>query len=231
MIEYNDLFDYGLLICQNKDYFKFSIDSILLAEFVKVKDNQSILDLCSGNVPIPMILTSKNDTLKITALEIQKEVFDLGIISIKKNHLTNINLINCDIKNYNSNKKYDIITCNPPYFKVQEDSEVNTNKIKRIARHEIMVTLKDIINCAYINLKDKGFFYLVHRTERLIDVINELQNKQFGIRRIVFIITKNTIKSDLFLIEASKCKKSDPKINIINVNGLKTYKNIFEEES
>ena len=231
MIEYNDLFDYGLYICQNQEYFKFSIDSILLAEFVKLKDNLTILDLCSGNAPIPMILSTKNQTIKITAIEIQKEVFELGKKSLKKNNLKNIDLINCDIKNYKDENKYDIITCNPPYFKTKEKSKVNYNEIKRIARHEIKITLEEIINNAYSHLKDNGTFYLVHRTERLIDAINELEKKQFGIRRIVFIITKNTTKSELFLIEASKFKKSDPKISTINVCGLKTYKNLFEEEN
>lgn len=227
MIEYNDLFDYGLLICQNKEYFKFSLDSVLLAEFVNLKNNQKILDLCSGNIPIPMILTTRNNTLDITAVEIQKAIYDLGIKSIEKNHLKNIRLINCDIKNFVSDEKYDIITCNPPYFKVWKSSEVNDNKIKRIARHEIKITLKDIVKCASDLLNDNGSFYLVQRTERLIDVINELENRRLGIRKIVFISTKNDTKNELFLIKASKNKKSDPKISTININGLKTYKNIF----
>ena len=227
MIECNDLFDYGYYIYQNSNCFKFSVDSILLAEFIKVKDNQTILDLCSGNIPIPLILTSKNKTLEITAVELQKEIYELGQKSIKENKLNNINLINADVTQLNIDEKFDIIVCNPPYFKVNEHSELNENEIKRIARHEVKIKLSDIINCAYNHLKEKGTFYLVHRTDRLIEILNELEKKHFGIRRITFISTKNTMNCQLFLLEASNYKKSDPKITTLNIKNLKSYKNIF----
>ena len=229
MIERNDLFDYGYYIYQNSNYFKFSIDSILLAEFIKVKNNQKILDLCTGNAPIPMILTTKNNTLDITAIEIQKGIYDLAEKSIIENNLSNIKLINSDAKGYKGDQKFDIVICNPPYFKVDEKSELNESIEKRIARHEVAITLPDIIECAYSNLKETGWFYIVHRSDRLIDVINKLETKKFGIRRITFISTNNDTKCELFLLEASKNKKSDPKITTINVKNLKTYKNIFKE--
>lgn len=229
MIVCNDLFDYGYYIYQDNEYFKFSIDSILLAEFVKLKNNQHILDLCSGNIPIPLILTSKNKTINVTAVELQKEIYDLGCKSIYHNNLTNIKLINDDVKNIKLEQKFDIITCNPPYFKISNQALINESPIKAIARHEIKVNLNDIIECAYNHLNEKGLLYLVNRPNRLIDVITALENKKFGIREIVFVQTKNTNKCEFFLIEASKYKKSDPKIQIINITNLKTYKNIFTE--
>ena len=229
MIECNDLYDYGYYIYQNSEYFKFSIDSILLAEFVNVKNGQTVLDLCTGNVPIPLILTAKNNTLKITAIELQKEIYDLGIKSIEKNELKNIYLINCDIKDFKSEEKYDIITCNPPYFKATSEEVQNKNIVKTIARHEIRISLNDIIDCAYYHLNEKGSFYLVHKPERLIEVINSLETHKLGIRRITFIQTNDLSKCEFFLIEASKYKKSDPKISVINIKELKTYKNIFKE--
>lgn len=229
MIKCNDLYDYGYYIYQDTNYFKFSIDSILLAEFVKIKNNLEILDLCTGNIPIPMILTSKNKTLKITAIELQKEIYELGLKSIDKNSLTNINLLNMNIKDFHCDYKYDVVTCNPPYFKINERSELNENKIKRIARHEIESSLDDIVECAVKHLKDNGTFYMVHRTARLIDVINSIQNAKLGIRRITFIQTTNNSKCEFFLMEASKYKKSDPKINTLNICNLKTYKGLFKE--
>ena len=231
MIEINDLYDYGYFIYQNNDYFKFSIDSILLAEFIKIKDNMKILDMCTGNAPIPMILTAKNNNLNITAVELQSDIYDLARKSIEINKLDNIKLVNCDIKDFNNAEKYDSVICNPPYFKVNEQSQLSANPIKRIARHEIKINLKEIIECAYNHLNDKGTFYLVHRSERLVEVINLLENKHLGIRRMAFINTNNDRKCDFFLLEAGKNKKSDPKIEVINVNNIKTYKNIFEEVS
>lgn len=229
MIEKNDLFDYGYYIYQNKEYFKFSIDSILLAEFVSFKKNDTILDMCTGNAPIPMILTSKNKNLKIDAVEIQKEIYDLAIKSININNLSNINIYNCDIKEYKPNKKYDIITCNPPYFKVNNKSLLNLNTVKKIARHEIMLKLEEVISIACNLLEENGKLYLVHRNERLLETLDFLKSKKFGIRRICFVFTGSNTNSEFFLIEASKQKKSDPKVTYLNIEQLSTYKNIFEE--
>lgn len=229
MIEKNDLYDYGFYIFQNREYFKFSIDSILLAEFIRFKRNDRILDMCTGNAPIPLILTSKDDNLKIDAVEIQKEVYDLAKKSIEINNLHNINIINDDVKNVKLKSKYDIIVCNPPYFKVNENSILNENEVKKIARHEIQLNLKDVIMTASKHIKETGKFYMVHRNERLIDAINLLEENSFGIRKICFVFTKEYATSEFFLIEAVKHQKSDPKIAYLNIKNLKTYKGIFEE--
>lgn len=229
MIQKNDLFDYGTYIFQNTNYFKFSIDSILLAEFVSFKSHQMILDMCNGNAPIPLILSTKDDTLKIDAVEIQKEVFDLAKRSIEHDGYKNINLVNADIKDYRSKLKYDIVICNPPFFKVDEHSILNGNIVKRIARHEVAITLKEVIEIAKKNLNENGKFYIVNRTNRFLETINELQNKRLGIRKICFIYTKDNREAEFFMIESEQNKKDDPKISSINIKGLKTYKNIFKE--
>ena len=230
MIEKNDLFDYGYYIYQNSDYFKFSLDSILLAEFVKFKENDEILDMCTGNAPIPMILTAKNNKLNIDAVEIQSEIYDLAQKSIETNKLSNITLYNTDIKEFNINKKYDIITCNPPYFKVGNNSLLNENKIKQIARHEVKLKLEDIIDIATKQIKETGSFYLVHRCDRLIDTIHLLEKVPLGIRRICIIYTKDNSNGEFFLLEATKNKKDDAKITYKNIKDLKSYKNIFGGE-
>lgn len=229
MIQKNDLFDYGTHIFQNTNYFKFSIDSILLAEFVSFKSHQTVLDMCTGNAPIPLILSTKDNTLKIDAVEIQKEVFDLAKRSIEHDGYKNINLVNADIKDYKSKLKYDIVICNPPFFKVDEHSILNENIVKRIARHEVAITLKEVIEIAKNNLNENGKFYIVNRTNRFLETINELQNKRLGIRKICFIYTKDNSEAEFFMIESEQNKKDDPKISSINIKGLKTYKNIFKE--
>ena len=225
MIQKNDLFDYGTHIFQNTNYFKFSIDSILLAEFVSFKSHQTVLDMCTGNAPIPLILSTKDDTLKIDAVEIQKEVFDLAKRSIEHDDYKNINLVNADIKDYKSKLKYDIVICNPPFFKVDEHSILNENIVKRIARHEVAITLKEVIEIAKNNLNENGKFYIVNRTNRFLETIN----KRLGIRKICFIYTKDNREAEFFMIESEQNKKDDPKISSINIKGLKTYKNIFKE--
>lgn len=230
MTTLNDLYDYGLKIYQDTDFFKFSIDSILLAEFVNFHSLDLVLDMCTGNAPVPLILSTKDNTLKIDGVEIQEEVYNLATKSIQYNNLSDrITIFNSDIKEIELNDKYDIVTCNPPYFKVTDTSHKNDNKIKQIARHEICLTLEETIETAKKHLKETGKFYMVHRTERFLDTTKLLEENKLGIRKIVFIYTKKDKKAEFFLIEASKHKKSDPKIYSICTEGLKTYQNIFEE--
>lgn len=227
----NDLFDYSLKIFQNSDYFKFSLDSILLGEFVEIKNNNIVLDLCSGNAPVPLILSTKNNTIKIDAVEVQKELCTLARKSIDTNNLNEqIRIFEEDIKNFHPKIKYDIVTCNPPYFKNTQFSQKNENKIKQIARHEILITLEQIISLSRKFLKENGSIYLVQRIDRLLETINLLEKNKFGIRKVVFVNTKENCNSEFFLIKATISKKSDLKVKTINAYTLKSYKNIFEEE-
>ena len=230
MIELNDLYDYGLKIYQNSNYFKFSIDSLLLGEFVEIKKNDTILDMCTGNCPVPLLLLTKEKNLHIDAVEVQEEVFNLAKKSIEYNNLNNsINLIKGDINNVNLDKKYDIITCNPPYFKVNSNKMQNKNDIKKIARHEVLINLDDIARIASNNLKETGDFYLVHRPERIVDIINSLNKYSLGVREICIVNTNDNYLSKLILFKASKNKKNDVKVYNINIKDLKSYKNIFKE--
>lgn len=230
MTEINDLFDYGLKIYQNRDFFKFSLDSILLAEFVNLKNVESILDMCTGNAPVPLILHTKKPTVEIDAVEIQEEVFNLADHSIKENGLTDkIKIYNSDIKTINLNKKYDVVTCNPPYFRVNNKTLQNENEVKRIARHEIKVTLEDVIKIAKKHIKENGTFYLVHRTDRLLETIDTLHKYNFGLRKMALILTKTDGYAEFFIIEASNYKKDDLKVVVKDVSNFKSYKGVFEE--
>lgn len=152
------------IIYQQKELFRFTIDSMLLSGFIEVKDGvKSIVDLGTGNAVIPIYLTLKTDA-EIYGVEIQKEVYDLGAKSVKENNLENqIKLFNEDIKNTPKlfkNKEFDIVTCNPPFFKYQASSKINKNDFLTIARHEVKITLEEIIKVSYELLKDKGSLYL-----------------------------------------------------------------------
>lgn len=211
----NDLYDYGYKIVQNDNYFKFSLDSILLSDFVKLNfSDKNLLDMCSGNCPIPIILSSKINN--IVAFEIQKEVFELGIRSIDLNGINNIKLINDDVKNINNYYEdgyFDIVTCNPPYFKLNDGSIVNDCFIKAIARHEVMIKLSDIIKISYKMLRDKGRLFIVYRTDRLIELIDVLRVNKFGIRTLQFCYHDLNCDCSIVLVEAMKNGKDDLKIN------------------
>ena len=155
----NDLFDYkNRYIYQDKDGFKFSLDSILLAEYPHVKDNLKILDMCSGNAAIPLIISTKTKS-SIVAFEIQEEIAALAKKSVELNKLENqIEVINDDVNNiikYFSKEYFDIIVCNPPYFK-NNSSIHNKEEIKAIARHEIKINLEQILEISFHYLGNRG---------------------------------------------------------------------------
>ena len=231
----NDLFDYGLYIYQDSDKFKFSLDSILLAEFVEIGSTiNQIVDFCSGNGPVPMILSTKCNA-NILGIEIQESIYSLGKDSIEYNGLVNkINFINDNIINVKKHfpaESVDVVTCNPPYFKyLENNSLINENREKAIARHEITMDLDSMIKSAKYILKNKGVFYLVHRCDRLEEIINCLVNNGFTVKKLQFVYSNLNKEAIMVLIKAinngnSGCLKIMPPIDI---SKFKSYKGIFE---
>lgn len=216
-IEINDLVYFkDIKIVQDKDYFNFSLDSILLPNFVEItRRTKKILDMCTGNAPIPLILSMKTDA-KIYGVELQKEVYDLAKETIKINNLENqIELINDNIKNLKKifdTETFDIITCNPPYFKKKNDSIINENKIKSVARHEIEMKLEDVMIISKALLKNEGSLVLVHRTDRLIEIIELMKKHNIEPKRMRLIYPKVNMKSNLVLIDGRKNGKEGLKI-------------------
>ena len=126
----NRLLNYDMVIYQDDSWFKFSLDSVLLVNFLTINLGcKKIIDLASGNAPIPMLLSLRTKN-KIDAIELQRCIYDLGIESIKENGLDNqINLVCGDIKNikeYFCSDSYDLVLCNPPYFKAYDKKNLNS---------------------------------------------------------------------------------------------------------
>ena len=216
-IEINDLVYFkNIKIVQDKDYFNFSLDSVLLPNFVDItKKTKMILDMCTGNAPIPLILSTKTDA-KIYAVELQKEVYNLAKETIKINKLDNqIVLINNNIKNLKkifNTETFDIIKCNTPYYKKKEDSIINENIVKSIVRHEIEMELEEVIMISKALLKNEGSLVLVHRTDRLIEIIELMRKHNIEPKRMRLIYPKINTESNLVLIDGRKNGKKGLKI-------------------
>lgn len=209
----NDLLGYpGLKICQRPDMFNFSLDSTILAYYVKINSStKKIMDLGCGNGYIPIFLTLRTKAM-IYGVEIQEEVFELAKKSVEINKLEDqIKLYNGDLKKIHETvgvSCFDIVTCNPPYFIYKDTSLVNNTEYKVIARHEVKVTLDEVIKEAKILLKDGGIFAMVHRAERFLDVLESLRNNNFEAKRLLFIYPKTTSKEALGIyIEAIKSSR------------------------
>ncbi len=205
----NDLVNYNnLKIYQNTDWFLFSLDSVLLPNFVTLNKNiKTIMDLGTGNAPIPLILSTKTKA-RIIGIEIQKDVYELARKTIEYNSLQHrIELYNLDIRKLNNHFKgdsVDIITCNPPYFKVEKESNLNENPHKIIARHEISLTLEDVLKTSRYLLKNNGVLALVHRTDRFLDILRLCSKYGLEVKKIRFIYPKVDSESNMILVEARK---------------------------
>lgn len=233
--ELNDLFDYDYKIYQDTEFFKFSLDSVLLSEFVELKaSNKKILDMCTGNGAVAMILSKiYGDKINITGVELQKEIFALAKESVEYNKINNITLVNDDIVNYanTSKEEFDLVVCNPPYFKTSNVEIINDNEIKAIARHEIKLDLDGVIYSASKCVKNKGMFYLVHRPERLADIILTMNKYKFGVKRVQAVYDHVGAKCSLILVEAMYNGENYVKITEpIYLNEKRSYKGIFRGE-
>lgn len=233
----NDLFDYpNRYIMQIKDGFKFSLDSLLLAEFISLRQSDKlILDMCTGNAPVPLVLSLKTDA-KIIGFELQKDIAELAWESISINGLDKqIKVINDDVKNVDKFFKpnsFDVITCNPPYFKVNDNKSKNKNDYLTLARHEIAIDLETIFKLVNRFLKDNGNFYMVHRSERLDEIIIFANKYRLNVKEIQFISTKMNNNPSTILVKCVKNSKLGVKIKKeICVDNLSTYQHLFEGSS
>ena len=206
----NDLLGYeGLKIIQRPDIFNFSLDSTLLAHFVTInKSDKAIIDLGTGNAPIPIFLTLRTNA-HIYGVEIQQEIYDLARRSVEINNLENqITILNADARTIHQTlgvSSFDVVTVNPPYFPYQEGSNINKNDYLTIARHEVCFNLDEVLQTSRRLLKDGGTLAMVHRADRMVDILDAFRKYQIEPKRIRFVYPKQNSQEALaILIEGKK---------------------------
>lgn len=217
----NELLGRPLLkIYQDPDSFNFSTDSMLLADFASIPARvKNICDLCTGNAPIPLYFSLRTKA-KIIGVEVQEHSYDLAIKSVEENKLENqIEIINDNLINISEKigkNKFDLVTCNPPFFKVG-NNRINPNDAKAVARHEILANLDDIVKEAARLLNSKGIFSMVHRPDRLLEILDTFRKYKIEPKRLQFIYPKPNSQCNTILIEGVKD----------GANGLKILEPIF----
>ena len=198
-----DLPSVNCKIIQKKKGFRFTVDSILLVNFLKLKKNTNLLDIGTGTGIMPLLLCRKEEINLITAVEIETEIAKMFEKTIEINSLeSKIKLINIDIKNYKE-KPFNMIISNPPYMKLNE-GYVSPHDYRAGARHEVNLDLKELLINGKRLLKNGGSFNLVYRTNRFMEVLDEAKILNLNVKRIRFIYSKLNQSSDLFMIEMIK---------------------------
>lgn len=204
MEKIEDLGINGYKIIQNKDGFCFGSDAVLLAKFAKVKKGGRVLDLCTGTGIIPVLLYALCAPARIDAVEIIPHVADMARRTMELNGLSDvIRVENADLKNaaeLYGKSVFDAVTCNPPYMN-SGGGLVNPKEALAVSRHEIMCTLDDVVRASADCLKPLGRLFMVHRADRLCDVVSAFRRYKIEPKRLAVVYPNSGKAANLILIE------------------------------
>jgi tRNA1Val (adenine37-N6)-methyltransferase len=203
----DDLQRCGLKIIQNPGKFCFGMDAVLLSGFMKVKRNEPAIDLGTGTGIIPILLTAKTEGISFTGLEIQKDMADMARRSVEMNGLLDkVKIVNGDIKEADKlfgKAAFGVVSCNPPYM-AKGKGKANPEDAFSIARHEVLVTLEDVVRQASLLLRPLGRFYMVHRPLRLAEIFEMLNKYSLEPKRMKMVHPFIDSPANMVLIEAVK---------------------------
>ncbi len=235
---FDDLQLHGLKIIQNKNKYTFTADAVLIAGFCKVKKGDSVVDLGCGSGIISILLAEKSKAKIIYGVEIQRDMCEMASRSVEFNKLQDrVKITLCDMQEAYKiiGNDHDVVVCNPPYFK---EGTCSKNECENIAtsRHEVKITLEQVITSAKKLLKFGGKFFLVHKCDRLAEIICGLKNNGLEPKRIRFVQSLASSAPHLVLIESVSGGSSGVKVesNLIlnNPDGSLTEKarQIYDKE-
>ncbi|RKQ33012.1 tRNA1(Val) (adenine(37)-N6)-methyltransferase [Oceanobacillus halophilus] len=210
------LADESMRIIQSPTAFAFSLDAVMLANFASTpKKKGTILDLCTGNGVVPLLLSRKTEA-KITGVEIQDRIYSMAERNIQLNDLEDqLNVIHGDLREMKpvlGHSSFQVVTCNPPYFKTPSNREQNQNEYLTIARHEIFCTLEDVVKACKLHVKPGGKVAMVHRPGRLVDIITLFRKYNLEPKRLQLVYPKAGKQANMLLIEGIRDGKADLKI-------------------
>ncbi|WMZ85587.1 tRNA1(Val) (adenine(37)-N6)-methyltransferase [Staphylococcus pseudintermedius] len=215
MLQPGERLDYlireDLRIIQNDAVFSFSTDALLLGHFTEVRKRDRILDMCAGNGVIPLLLSDKGNNV-ITGVEIQPQLVNMAVRSVQYNHLEDrITMVEMDINaliQAYSPAQFDLITCNPPYFKANQTNQ-HQLEAHKIARHEIYCTLDDCLRVSNHLLKEGGRVVMVHRAERMLDLFESMRHYRIEPKRLHMIFSKPGKAAQTIVVEGRKGGRQD----------------------
>ena len=165
------------------------------------------MDIGTGNGILPILLSDNEFLSELVGIDIQKENIDRANQALQLNKIEkNIQFECMDIREYKKSNYFDVIISNPPYMN-DNGKKINENEHKAISRHEIKLSLNELISNAKRLLKPIGLLYFIHRTHRLVEIIKTLDKNNFSVKKIIFIYSAQNNKSTMMFVEAVKGKK------------------------
>ena len=203
----DDLQCKGYQLIQKPEGFCFGVDAVLLSDFVKIKPGQNVLDLCTGSGVIPILLAAKTSAGHLTGLELQEEYADMAERSVKYNSLEDrIDIVCGDVK---EGKKlfqpasFQVVTVNPPYM-TDNHGLKNVYEPKTIARHEVALSLEDVISLASYVLPESGNFFMIHKPFRLAEIFYMMKEYHIEPKRMRLIHPYVDKEPTMVMIQGTK---------------------------
>ncbi|WEG73206.1 tRNA1(Val) (adenine(37)-N6)-methyltransferase [Vagococcus intermedius] len=200
----DQLYADDIQIIQSHEVFSFSLDAVLLANFAGLPKRGTIVDLCAGNGAVSLFMSRKTSA-HIIGVELQERLADMGRRSIQLNGLeSQLSMLTMDLKNVTHAIKkdsVDLVVCNPPYFKELPTNQKNPNPYLAIARHEIKTNLDTVIQESSGLLKFNGKLAIVHRPERLLDILETMKKYHIMPKRVQFVYPKSGKEANILLVE------------------------------
>ncbi len=215
----DDLEYKGLKIIQDKEGFCFGIDAVLLSDWAKgIKQNSKAIDIGTGTGIVSILLSAKSKLSKIYGIEIQQDVAEMAKRSVELNDLQDkIEIVNCNVKDVIKDKIFEVdsidaIVTNPPYMKLNTGNK-NEEYKKLVSRHELECNIEDIAKISSKLLRTKGELYMIHRVDRMIDVICTLRENRLEPKEIRLVQSNSKKEPNLFLIKCVKDAGKELKIH------------------
>ncbi len=199
-----DLEREGLKIIQKEKGFRFGVDAVLLSDFAKIRKNDLVMDFCTGTGVLPILLYGKSQAKEIMGIELQDEFAEMAKRSVELNHIEDkVKILQGDIREeklLKSLPKFNVVTANPPYKK-ENSGIINEKDALTIARHEVSLNLEEVIRGARIVLKDQGRFYMIHRPERLADILTLMRKYRIEPKRLRMVYPNTKKAPTMVLVE------------------------------
>jgi tRNA1Val (adenine37-N6)-methyltransferase len=201
---------------QSKTGYRYSVDSLLLYDFIRLKTARRIADLGAGSGIVGILLAKKYPAARVSLLELQKGLYALAKRNIVLNGLEHrAAAVWCDLSNLHtahcSPSTFDLVVSNPP-FRKHMSGRINVEEERAIARHEIKMKLCDVVRAASSLLRARGRFCLVYHPNRLAELGDSLKSERLEPKRIRFVHSDDSTEAKMVLVEAVKDGRAGLKV-------------------
>jgi tRNA1Val (adenine37-N6)-methyltransferase len=200
-------FDGRLRVIQKKKGYRFSVDAILLSQFVTIRKDEKVIDLGTGCGILPLLLSQTTQAQSFVGVEIQNDLAEIASKNVLLNRLRDrVTILRKDLrqlKHVYPPGAFHVALSNPPYRKCRT-GRVNPSLEKAVARHEIMGTLQEFISAAAYLLPAKGRLYLIYPASRAVDLLVELREQSLEPKRVQYVHPRAGEEAKFILVESVK---------------------------